>query len=52
MGQGRFLARLAGPFALVIRLDRADRTLLAVDRLGVASIFYAAGAESLRYGTP
>jgi asparagine synthase (glutamine-hydrolysing) len=47
----RFLAWLTGPFALVIRLDHGDRTLLAVDRLGVASIFYAADAEALTFST-
>jgi asparagine synthase (glutamine-hydrolysing) len=47
----RFLAQLAGPFALAIRLDHGDRTLLAVDRLGVASIYYASVAESLTFSS-
>ena len=44
-----FLAQLDGPFALVIRLDRDDKTLLAVDKLGVLPLFYAAGTESVSF---
>jgi asparagine synthase (glutamine-hydrolysing) len=47
----KFLARLEGPFALAIRLDRQNKTLLAVDRLGVLSLFYAATPESLSFAS-
>ena len=41
----RFLAALQGPFALAVQRADDGRTLLAVDKLGIYSLYYADGAE-------
>src|SRR5688572_16739846 len=46
-----FLAHLDGPFALAIHSADASRTLLAVDKLGVASMYYRADSEAFAFAS-
>ncbi len=47
----RFLESLRGQFALVIHLGEENRSLLAVDRIGIRSMYYSTAAEGLAFST-
>jgi asparagine synthase (glutamine-hydrolysing) len=52
LGEGRnFLRRLEGPFALAIIDETANRTLLAIDRMGVERMTWAVAGGALAFGS-
>jgi asparagine synthase (glutamine-hydrolysing) len=45
------LASLSGPFCIALIDDRSDTLLLAIDRIGIAQLFFAPTADGIAFAT-